>query len=74
MLKESDILFEKGDYWVKEAPKGGYEVYKTGITHSTRCAQIGFTGDRGFQRAKDEIDRRIAQDEAKLAARLVIAA
>jgi len=74
MLKESDILFEKGDYWVKETPKGGYKVYKTGITHSTRCAQIGFKGAPGLQRAKDEIDRRIALDEAKLAARLPVAA
>jgi len=61
-LKESDILYEKGRYWVMKALKGGYEVYKTGITHSTRCAQIGFPGEVGLERAKTEIDRRIAAD------------
>lgn len=71
MLKESDIKFEKGDYWVFQTPKGGYEVYKVGITHSTRCAQIGYPGEVGLQRSKDEIDRRIARD-AQIAAVLAL--
>lgn len=67
MLKESDIVYEKGDYWVMLTAKLTYEVYKTGITHSTRCAQIGYKGEVGLQRAKLEIDRRIAEDHAKAA-------
>lgn len=63
MLKLSDIAFEKGDYWVLKLPKGTFEVYKVGITHSTRCAQIGYPGEVGLQKAKAEIDRRIARDQ-----------
>src|SRR5512143_439570 len=56
---EKDIVFETKHYWVKRVPKG-FEVYKTGVTHSTRVAVIGYTGDKGLQRAKDEIARREA--------------
>ena len=56
---EKDIAFEKGDYWVLKVATG-FEVYRTGITHSTRCAQIGFKGEAGLQRAIAEIDRRLA--------------
>ena len=59
MLKEEDILYEEGDYWVL-AVKTGFEVYRNNCTHSVRCAQIGFLGDKGFLRAKAEIARRIA--------------
>jgi hypothetical protein len=52
-----DIVFETDRYWVKRVPKG-FEVYKTGLTHSTRVAVIGYTGDKGLQRAKLEIERR----------------
>lgn len=61
-MKVSEILYEKGEYWVKKA-KHGYEVYKTGLTVSTRCAQIGWEGGRGFQKAKEEIDRRLTQNQ-----------
>jgi len=44
-------------YWITHAPNG-YEVYKTGLTHSTRCAQIGYTGTQGLQRAIAECERR----------------
>jgi hypothetical protein len=54
-----DIVFETDRYWVKRVPKG-FEVYKTGLTHSTRVAIIGYTGDKGLQRAKLEIERREA--------------
>jgi hypothetical protein len=57
MLKESDILHESGAYWVTHAPYG-YEVYKTGHTHSTRCAQIRYTGAQGLARAIAECERR----------------
>lgn len=57
-MKVSDIIFEKGEYWVKKALHG-YDVYKTGITCSTRCAIIGYEGEKGIQMAIEEINRRI---------------
>lgn len=61
LLKESDILYENGDYWVcKSFAKKGYEVYRIGITNSTRCAIIGFEGEEGLKRAKAECDKRAA--------------
>ncbi len=58
--KASDVLHETTRYWVLRLPKG-FEVYRKGITHSTRCAQIGIPGDRGLQRAKAECERREAE-------------
>lgn len=55
----ADIAFEADGYFVLRV-KTGFEVYKTGITHATRCASIGFKGDAGLARAKAEIDRRAA--------------
>ena len=57
MTNLKDIVFETDRYWVKRVPKG-FEVYRTGLAHSTRVAIIGYTGDKGLQRAKDEIARR----------------
>lgn len=62
-MKESDILYEKGNYWVCASNKGGYEVYRIGITHSTRCAIIGYKGAEGLLLAKMECDRRDKEDE-----------
>jgi hypothetical protein len=62
MYKESDIAYEKGPFWVLNLKAKGFEVYKTGITHSTRCARIGFTGAEGLKRAIAEIDRRIDKE------------
>ena len=59
MTDLKDIVFETDHYWVKRVPKG-FEVYKTGLTHSARVAVIGYTGDKGLQRAKLEIERREA--------------
>ena len=59
MTALKDIVFETDHYWVKRVPKG-FEVYKTGLTHSTRVAIIGYTGEEGLQRAKLEIERREA--------------
>jgi hypothetical protein len=59
-IKESDIAYEKGPFWVLDLKAKGFEVYKTGITHSTRCARIGYTGANGLARAIAEIDRRLA--------------
>lgn len=57
MTALKDIVFETDHYWVKRVPKG-FEVYKTGLTHSTRVSIVGYTGDKGLQRAKQEIARR----------------
>lgn len=60
MYKESDIAYEKGPFWVLNLKAKGFEVYKTGISYSTRCAIIGYTGDKGLARAIAEIERRLA--------------
>ena len=61
-MRESDIVYERGCYWIKAADSfAGFEVYRIGITHSTRVASIGWTGTAGLDRAKAEIERRIAQ-------------
>jgi hypothetical protein len=57
-MKESDILYENKNYWVYGTKKGTYEVYKVGITHSTRCAIIGYKGNEGLEMAKAECDKR----------------
>ena len=60
MYKESDIAYEKGQFWVLNLGSKGFEVYKNGLTHSTRCAVIGFSGQNGLDRAIVEINRRLA--------------
>jgi hypothetical protein len=68
MLKETDIAYEFGNYWVFAHRTGRFDVYKNGATHSTRCAQIG-KGDGprlGFPRAKAECLRRTILDGQKL--------
>jgi hypothetical protein len=58
MYKEKDIVYETKDFWVLEV-KYGYDVYKKGITHSIRCAQIGWANtDKGLGRAIKECNRR----------------
>jgi hypothetical protein len=59
MTDLKDVVFETDHYWVKRVPKG-FEVYEIGLTHSTRVAVIGYTGDKGLERAKAEIARREA--------------
>lgn len=59
MLKESDILFEIGDYWVYESHDWcGYVVMKNGQTHAVMVARIGYEGDRGLERAIQEANKR----------------
>ena len=60
MYKESDIAYEKGQFWVLNLGSKGFEIYKNGLTHSTRCAVIGFSGQNGLDRAIVEINRRLA--------------
>lgn len=49
----SDIKHETHDFWVLQAPKG-FEVYRKGITHSTRVASIGL----GLERVIAECNKR----------------
>lgn len=56
-MTEADILYENGPFWVCRAGKW-FEVYRAGITHSTRVATIGYEGQRGLDRAKWEADKR----------------
>lgn len=56
--KESDIAFESDHHWVLNLGSKGFEVYRNELTHSVRCAVIGFTGQKGLERAKAEIARR----------------
>ena len=58
-MKLSDVMHETPDYWVLRV-KNGFEVYKTGITHSVRCAQIGWRGQKGLDRAITECSKRQA--------------
>lgn len=61
-MNVKEILFEKENYFiVKSNQHKGYDVYKSGITHATRCAQIGLEGQAGLDRAKAEIERRITK-------------
>jgi hypothetical protein len=62
VTKLSDIVIERSPYWVKRTAKGYFEIYRNGVTHSTRCAVIGFAGEEGLRRVNAEIDRRIAAD------------
>jgi hypothetical protein len=57
-MKEEDILYENGDYWLCKARREGYEVYKSGITHSVRCAIIGYEGTKGLELGKAECNKR----------------
>lgn len=58
MYKEKDIAFETSNYWVLNIKEKGFEVYKKTITHSVRVASIGYTGQYGLEKAKEEITRR----------------
>ena len=57
MPSPADIVFETKCHWVKRVEKG-FEVYRIGPVASVRVAVIGYPGDKGLQRAKDEIARR----------------
>ena len=61
-MKESDILYEVGEYWVSRAKfaniSKGYVVWKNNLTHSKLVARIGFEGNEGLNRAKAEASKR----------------
>lgn len=51
MSEEKNILYQTDNYFVIKAQTGGYEVYRNESTHSVRCDQIGYKGQRGLQKA-----------------------
>lgn len=51
-----DVIHETRNHWVLRV-KNGFEVYKTGVTHSVRCAIIGYKGEEGKKRAITECER-----------------
>ena len=55
--KITDVMYETDNHFLLKV-KGGYEGYRKGITHATRCAVIGWEGEKGFVRGRDELDRR----------------
>lgn len=61
-----DVVYETNNYWVLNKYEKGYEVYKIGVTHSTRCAIIGYKGQEGLERAIAEAKRRELQDNPEL--------
>jgi len=56
-MQVKNIVYDGKTYWVLKV-KDGFEVYRKGVTHSTRCSQIGFTGDEGLQRAIIDCNNR----------------
>jgi hypothetical protein len=62
----ADILHETRDFWVSDAGKRGFEVYRNGATASVRVACIGHgpAPNLGLQRAIAECDKRQATHDA----------
>jgi hypothetical protein len=56
---EADIKHETAHFWVLDAGRKGFQVFQTGITHSTLVASIGRS--IGLQRAIDEAECREAR-------------
>lgn len=57
-MSRDAIVFERGIFYVTRNSKGHFEIYKMGATAATRVAYIGYEGQKGLDRAKEEIDRR----------------
>lgn len=54
-----DVVHETDDHFILRVPFG-FAVYRKHSSYSVRCAQIGFTGITGLQRAINEVERREA--------------
>jgi len=62
MLKESDILYENGLFWVTAETFGkdkspGFQVWESGITHSRLRVTVGWGGVEGLAKAQKHADR-----------------
>ena len=60
MRKESDIIFEAGDYWVSRERKG-FKVWRGGFIYATLVATIGYEGEKGEKRAIEECKLRAGE-------------
>lgn len=59
---EHDIIHEGRHHFVIQTKKG-FEVYRIGVTHATRCASIGWPfSEKGRSRAIAECQRRDAKE------------
>lgn len=58
--QENQITYETGTHWVLEKKPGCFEVYQSGLTHSTLCARIGPYPELGRAKARaiEECNRR----------------
>lgn len=56
-MKSKNIVYEGKKHWVLKV-SDGYEVYRLGITHSTRCSQIGVVGSEGLKKAIADCNKR----------------
>lgn len=63
-----DIKYETHDFWVLDVGAKGFEVYRKGITASTRVASIGPGANFGLPRAIAETDKRQAAFDAEVKA------
>jgi hypothetical protein len=64
MIREEDIIHESGKYWVLKTAQG-YEVLKTGLTHSAVVGWFGGHGSPWVFRAIEEANRRNEADPEK---------
>lgn len=55
-----DVVHESKEHWVLDVGARGFEVYKTGVTHSVRKALIAWPGEAGLAKAIAECERREA--------------
>jgi len=53
-MRESDILYEVGDYWIAREPKT-YTVYRVGVSCSTSDSSYAKTPD-GLSIARARVD------------------
>jgi hypothetical protein len=56
--KEEDIVYENATHWVSREPNGDMYIWRTGLTHSTRCGVVGHGVANQRARAIAEADRR----------------
>ena len=59
-MRINQIAYENGNHWVFKKAQGHYEIYKTGITHSTRCGIVHYSDKPlyALERAIIECDKR----------------
>ena len=47
-MKEQDVVFEVGNFWVRRVESGHYDIYriyKAGVTASVRVGSVQFSDD-----------------------------